>query len=346
LIIVATVHEFSHGVFARAAGIKIKSTGFAFLKYFPALFGAFVEQDDKQMTKKSKKDQMSVLSAGVFANILTMFLFILILGVFFFFAFQPNGVVFNGYSYYEVINVSSILTINGANLGNYSEMVRYSNVDGFNELKTNNGSYFATKDMLQKQEGNTGQIVVYHDAPSIRANLPNIIQAVNEVSVKNKDELGKELMKYRPGDNITITAIDVNKKQGEYKITLDKNPKNSSLPYVGIWFTEPPSSSTIKGKVYSLITLFKESGVYYSEKYDGASIFVYNLFWWIILINLAVALFNMLPLGILDGGRFFYLGIWSLTKSEKIAGRAFKIATYFLLGILVVLMTKWIIGFF
>src|SRR3990170_186984 len=36
------IHEFSHGVFAKRWGVKIKSTGFAFFKFFPAFFGAFV----------------------------------------------------------------------------------------------------------------------------------------------------------------------------------------------------------------------------------------------------------------------------------------------------------------
>ena len=70
ILLVATLHEFSHGIFARRFGIKIKTTGFAFLKFFPAIFGAFVEQDEKQMTKASKFQQMAVLSAGVFANVI------------------------------------------------------------------------------------------------------------------------------------------------------------------------------------------------------------------------------------------------------------------------------------
>ena len=37
------------------------------------------------------------------------------------------------------------------------------------------------------------------------------------------------------------------------------------------------------------------------------------------IINLLVALFNMLPLGFLDGGRFFYLTFLGLTGSEKVA---------------------------
>jgi membrane-associated protease RseP (regulator of RpoE activity) len=59
-----------------------------------------------------------------------------------------------------------------------------------------------------------------------------------------------------------------------------------------------------------------------------------------------VALVNMLPVGLFDGGKFFYLTIFGLTKSEKIAKRAFKISTKVFLLILVLLVVFWGIGMF
>ena len=41
IFIVALVHEFSHGIFARLYNIKIKSSGFAFLGPIPAVFNEF-----------------------------------------------------------------------------------------------------------------------------------------------------------------------------------------------------------------------------------------------------------------------------------------------------------------
>jgi membrane-associated protease RseP (regulator of RpoE activity) len=54
----------------------------------------------------------------------------------------------------------------------------------------------------------------------------------------------------------------------------------------------------------------------------------------------------MLPMGIFDGGRFFYLTILSLTKSKKKAELWFKISTNFLLGLFVLLMILWGVSFF
>ena len=81
IFILALVHEFAHGLFARVYDIKVKSSGFAFLGIvLPIIPAAFVEPDEKQMSKSSRKKQYAVLSAGPFANVIT---FLVFLGVFF-----------------------------------------------------------------------------------------------------------------------------------------------------------------------------------------------------------------------------------------------------------------------
>jgi membrane-associated protease RseP (regulator of RpoE activity) len=85
ILIIATVHEFSHGVVARAYGIPLKSSGFAFIGIFlPIIPAAFVEPDEKQLRKRPPKEQLAVFSAGPFSNIVLGFmmlgLFLLTIG--------------------------------------------------------------------------------------------------------------------------------------------------------------------------------------------------------------------------------------------------------------------------
>lgn len=80
IFIVAVIHEFSHGVFARLYKLKIKSSGFAFLG---PILAAFVEPDEKAMNKKPKKQQLSILAAGPFSNILLAIVILLILNLVF-----------------------------------------------------------------------------------------------------------------------------------------------------------------------------------------------------------------------------------------------------------------------
>ncbi len=76
IFIVAAIHEFSHGVLARTYDIKVKSSGFFFLG---PILGAFVEPNEKQTAKKPKLQQLAVFAAGPFSNVITGFIFLLLL---------------------------------------------------------------------------------------------------------------------------------------------------------------------------------------------------------------------------------------------------------------------------
>ncbi|MBU2561052.1 MAG: site-2 protease family protein [Nanoarchaeota archaeon] len=82
LFIVILIHEFSHGVVARAHKIPVKSSGIFFLG---PLMGAFVEPDEKHLRKSIDTTQYSVYAAGPFSNILLALACLLLLT----YAFAP-----------------------------------------------------------------------------------------------------------------------------------------------------------------------------------------------------------------------------------------------------------------
>jgi len=67
LFIIMIVHEFSHGVVARAHNLKVKSSGIAF---FGPILGAFVEPDEKELVKQPHRVQHSVFAAGPVSNVI------------------------------------------------------------------------------------------------------------------------------------------------------------------------------------------------------------------------------------------------------------------------------------
>jgi membrane-associated protease RseP (regulator of RpoE activity) len=90
---------------------------------------------------------------------------------------------------------------------------------------------------------------------------------------------------------------------------------------------------------------FKDSSTFYKPTWDGEFVyFIYHLFWWIMTINLLVALFNMMPLGILDGGRFFFLAMAGIFKSERVAKKISKAVAYLIAAAFVLMMVFWFIG--
>lgn len=339
LLIVASVHEFAHGIFARRYNIKIKSTGFAFFKYFPAILGAFVEQDENQMAKAKKFEQMSVLSAGVFANILTAVLFYVALFAFFSCAFTASGITFNTYSY-SLVNTSDIVSINGVSINSYDEVLNLA--EETNKISTGVKNYSATKEFLSRQEENSGVVLLYDDAPAINANLSYTIIEINGIKTDSMEMLQNELEKYSPDDKVEIVTFDGEKKKTQ-EIVLKKHPEKNSV-WLGIGFYQNSENGFVQ-RVFSFFPSYKKPNVYYEPK-NEFSIFFGDFLWWVFIINLLVAFFNMIPAGIFDGGRFFYLTVLGLTDSEKIAKKSFKLITSFILFLLLMLMVKWLFSFF
>lgn len=360
IAIIALFHEGAHGVFAKFYKVKIKSTGFGFLGPFLA---AFVEPDEKQLAKKSKKAQLAVLSAGSFANFVIAILFIVIIALFFYCFFLPEGVQFETYVS-SVINVSNITAISNIPLSNpnIQDIATALNNLNFVDLKikinnrtinltkitTENETYFAVTESLKAQIKKAGktkteikQLLVFDDTPALRVGLQGAIIKINYVEVKNLSEFENELSKYKPNDEVIIEVINKSYEKEYYKLRLAERPDNKSRAFLGVGFVDikPRGIFSFIGRV---IARFKNPSIFYMPKYSVVlTIFIYNLLWWIIMINLSVAIVNMLPLGIFDGGRVFYLTMIAITKSKKIAAKIFKLVTCILLGLVLLLTMLW-----
>ena len=329
IAIIAVPHEFSHGIFARLNKIRILSTGFGFLGPFLA---AFVEQDDKQMQKAKKFSQLSILAAGTFANLLMTVLFGLIFLLFFLGIFSPAGVIFSTYSM-EALNVSEITSINQNYLDNST----------FVEIEANNKTYFAGSQMLNESLSNEEQyIIVFDDSPAFKAGLSGAITEISGNKIRSYQDINSTLNSLNPGENITIKTIATDKTIKDYKITL---AERDGKAFLGIGFQYQKRTGMFSF-LYSLFEKIKDPFVYYQSGLGDLGIFIFDLLWWIVLISLSVALVNMLPLGIFDGGRFFFLTIWGITGNKKFAENAFKISTWFLVGLIALTLVKWITVFF
>lgn len=339
LAIVAIFHEFAHGIFMRRHGIKVKSTGFGFFPFFfPIFLAAFVEQDEKSMESKKPFPQMAVLSAGTFANIITAIIGFGILVLFFALSFAPAGVQFNTYAY-TATNVSMISSINGVDLTNttYDKLVELSVDEEYNNITISGRDFVATKEFIESQnETAENYLVLYDDAPAIRNNISGAITQIDDERISSWNDLSNAISMYSPGNEVTITTTD-----GVYEIVLTARPDNSSAAWMGIGIVDK-ILPTINGE-RMMIPYVGRNAVDYEPKFEFA-VFILNFLEWLVLIAFSVALVNMLPMGIFDGGRFFYLTIFAITKSKRKAEKWFKGVTRFLLFLVILLMVFWVIG--
>ncbi len=346
LAIIAIPHEFFHGIFAAHNKIKIKKTGFGFFpNFFPVFLAAFVEPDDKQMKKKSIFAQLSVLSAGTFANIITGIIAFVALFLFFQAAYSPVGMVFSSYPS-AFVNINAISSINKISIQNhsYENILKFTKKNGLNVFEVKGTKFIGTENLLKLQNKSLGGLTLFYDAPAIRNNLSGAITKINGRKTIDEETLREELDKYHPGEKINISLKG---KNGIYtkEIILGKNPRNKSEAFLGVGFLEPSTNKATK-KIISLLSFKKPYVLYEANTLPGLTKFFYNFLWWLVLIAFSVGIINMVPMGIFDGGRFFYLTIFAITKSEKIAEKSFKFLTFIFLGIIALLLLFWGLAIF
>jgi membrane-associated protease RseP (regulator of RpoE activity) len=345
IAVVAITHELAHGIFAAFNKVRIKKTGFGFFPFFlPIFLAAFVEPDEEEMSKKSVFGQMAILSAGTFANLITAIIFFFVLLGFFSASYAPAGVTFDLYSY-SAVTLSSISSIGGVPLQNpsyeqISQIVNQSDAELIS-VEAENNSYFLTKDFLGRQQNIQDYILLYDDSPALKAGISGAITELNGVKIDSREKLVQELQKYPPGEIVSIKS-KTNEGENQYEVRLGKHPENENMPWLGIGFLN--QGEGFMSGLSDLLYLIRKPNVYYEEKFEAAS-FIYNLLWWLLLISFSVALMNMLPMGIFDGGKFFYLTIFAITKSKQKAQTAFKFMTYLFLFLVLVIMVFWALSF-
>lgn len=259
ILIIATIHEFSHGIFARLYNIKVKSSGFAL---FGPILAAFVEPDEKQLSKKKKNVQLAVFSAGPFSNILTGFLFIAVMT---FITLPLQAAVFD----------SDGITVNGI-------------LDGYPMQETD-------------------------------VEIPFTIIQFNGQEINDYNDFSEATINLKPGDEAVVGT-----KKGDFSIIAAQNPENSSKGFIGV----------------SNFQIHRSPNEEIVAKY-GSSVpqlvdWTHMLFFWLWVVSWGVGLFNLLPLGLVDGGRMLLTGLTFVTKNEKKAKKYWSIIS--LVSVLLILI--------
>ncbi|MAG52948.1 MAG: hypothetical protein CMH62_03230 [Nanoarchaeota archaeon] len=277
IFILAGIHEFSHGLLARLHDIRLKSSGFAVLSVFlPVVPAAFVEPDEEQLNKRSKRQQLEVLAAGSFSNYLTaalfLILFLFVVAPVFSSTIDSEGTIIAGVQDGYPANLS------GLGIGEKVVMVNSDEIDGVDD-------FFDSLEMI------------------------------------------------KPGDEVNLVT-----NVSSYSIVAVDRP-SSFIDKVIFWREDRGYLGVIP---VSITTGYKEGlGVV-----GGILSWVSLLFYWIFTINLAVGMFNMLPLGPIDGGRMFYIAALFFIKDERKAKKVWTFVSLFCLALIIVGLMPFILKLF
>ena len=123
------------------------------------------------------------------------------------------------------------------------------------------------------------------------------ILAVNDVDTLSVDAFILEMEDIAPGDLVKISL-----KNRDVSLNVIENPQEQDKPYLGVSFKqnfEPKSSTPIGSFVGDVV------------------FYLVNLFSWLALLNIGIALVNLLPMGPVDGGRMVRATLNKTVKNSR-----------------------------
>ena len=151
------------------------------------------------------------------------------------------------------------------------------------------------------------------------------ILAIDNETVINQTHFSSIIKSHKPGDILNIQTQDK-----IIPVELSSNPENKSLPIMGV--TISYAKADIKP---SIKKIFGNTPL--------ALFWILKLVFWVYAISLGVGLFNLLPLGPVDGGRMFYSASLFIFKKQEKAKKAYQYATLLCLLLIFINLSPYII---
>ena len=144
----------------------------------------------------------------------------------------------------------------------------------------------------------------------------DVITAISGAEFSSVDEFIKLLTANKPGDSAVLTT-----NNGDKIATFGANPEEPTKPYLGIQF---------KGDVIvkpEIANTFGQS--------PWILQYIAQFFFWLFILNIGIGLFNLLPIGPLDGGKMANSLVADIMKNKTAAQKVFMLISYLSLALLI-----------
>ena len=349
LIVAMVLHELAHGMQTRANNMRVDSTG---VLYGIVPLGAFVEPNEEDIQKSSRRAKLDLYSAGISANFITAAI------TFFIFAFLMLGNVSSAYgdnaavyqvtsdspAFYAGIPGGAIITsVNG-------EEYLYSS-DSVQEYSWNPGDVvtitYLTQDGEHEQSVQWGLFIesVSSGSPASSSGLKEktFILSINGVLMYDYSQFMSFMQTTWPGEKATVvymTADGNDSTTDTVDVTLGSN---GGIGYFGIVtttsgmrFTTPNimldtgrnpiyGAGSVSGAATSMLGYIggpfngfspipQAVHWWYDVPLGGAFWTLISVFYWIFWLSIMLGVSNAIPAYPFDGGPIFQGGLSAILE--------------------------------
>ena len=253
IVVAIIIHEFSHGILARVEKIKVKALGIIFL-IVP--IGAFVEPDEEELEKVSRKKRSHVFAAGPMSNLILAFICALLFSSIFIPSLNPKvdgalvaaEVPDSPFAIEDINPWSVVISFDGEEVKNdshFEEMIK-NVVPG----KTYNLTIFSDDTLSNKSVfGGMVVSVVAEGYPADKAGIKegDVVYKINNQTIVNRtsffavmnvtmagEEVTVEYFRYENGDFILHTSSVI--LEDRYSYYQKYHPNENKDEYKGKGF--------------------------------------------------------------------------------------------------------------
>ena len=282
LVISVFIHEAGHGIVARVYGIKVESTGIAFVLFIP--IGAFVNLDKTELEKATLKEKSAVLTAGplnnmILAAISMALLFVVISTLT---PIHTQDIEKNGLQ---------IISVTDGSLADSIGLTRGSSIQTIDQTEVH--SQEALSKVLRSNIGKEFQIV-WTDRQGK--------QITKTLSIPAGADPTKPIL------GVVAISLDPDVTLESYKrffaFTFDINRPVPMLPMPTLNGQFIPFSDAMAPKYNSIV-------------FGSTFPIIANTLFWLWFINFNLGIFNALPIAFLDGGQLYGSLIESRSRIDK-----------------------------
>lgn len=182
IFVIAVVHEFSHGIVARAHNINVKNTGIVLLG---PIIGAFVEPEEKELVKEKDIKQYSVYAAGPFSNIILAVMALLMMNLIFY-PVQQEMVEPAGFSFGAFYNQNFSIAQSGIVPGTIITGISGQPASDFSKISDILGCLPPGKEISLQTKENVYSFRLGSNPDNPEKSFMGITQIKNEFEVKEK----------------------------------------------------------------------------------------------------------------------------------------------------------------
>ncbi|HJM18526.1 MAG TPA: site-2 protease family protein [Candidatus Thalassarchaeaceae archaeon] len=345
LIVTLVIHEYSHGIQARAHGMNLRS--FGLLMVGPIPIGAFAEPEEEEMSRAPRRERMRLFAAGPSINILATYLVLILLSS------VSSGLVAQN----EGIHARAI--IEGSAAEEYG-LMPYETITHINGMPT--GEYSQFSDVMDTLS--SGEVAVFTVLSSPSPDIPERAQRDIDITLDDRYEYLYELCE---GDLGCIEnsggaeqgeaflgvygAVSATAAADGYSYIVDGEYPIGLTSVLAVFQPLVMLQTPISLDGQTMILEEREmleagTGLVGSVLGTDGMLMLFDFLFWLVWVNFLLGFANLIPMVPFDGGhmvrdavhstlKFIQRGAHPL-KIESLANRISSISSFFILFILAI----------